>query len=336
MSLNFRTATLLALLLAFCSCQTPQSTLHPMGPASGRIATLEWIVLILFCLIAFSVLVLLFWAVMRRRGTLDSHAPWNEGGGQSWILIGGFAIPFVVLTFVFVYGLEAMSGYPMHDGGVKPAIKIIGHQFWWEIDYLGATADKQFVTANEIHIPVGRPIDLELISQDVIHSFWVPLLHGKVDLVPGQDNYIRIEANEPGTYRGQCAEYCGEQHARMMLLVVAQPEQDYQAWFDQQVQPAEEPTGQEAMHGRDVFMGAACAFCHTIRGTGAHGAVAPDLTHFASRQGLAANSYPNDESDLEAWVTHAQSMKPGSEMPDLAEFNGANLRALVAYLKQLK
>lgn len=332
---SLRTCSLLALLLAFSACQAPQSTLHPIGPASGRIATLEWIVLIVFCVIGLVVWLLLFWAATRKRGTLDWHAPWNESGGHPWILIGGFAVPFVVLTFFFVYSVETMAGYPIHDHGVKPEIKIIGHQFWWELRYVGTPADRQFVTANEIHIPVGRPVDVELISQDVIHSFWVPVLHGKVDLIPGQDNYIRIQADQPGTYHGQCAEYCGEQHAHMGLLVVAQSEQDYQAWFNQQLEPAAQPTAEDAMHGHDVFMGAACVLCHTIRGTEAHGAVAPDLTHLASRQELASNSFPNDKADLEAWITHAQSMKPGAEMPDLAEFNGPDLRALVAYLQQL-
>jgi cytochrome c oxidase subunit 2 len=174
------------------------------------------------------------------------------------------------------------------------------------------------------------------MTNDVIHSFWVPELHGKVDLINGQRNYIRVEADRAGSYQGQCAEYCGEQHAHMMLLVVAQPEQDYQAWYSGQLSPAGEPMSADALHGRDVFMGAACAFCHQIRGTEAHGGVAPDLTHIASRSGIAANSYENNDANLEAWVTHAQSLKPGAKMPDLAAFNGKDLRDLVAFLRQLK
>jgi len=333
---RFRTAGLLSLLLGFVACQTPQSTMAPAGPASGRINPLQWVVLILFCVIAFIMWVLLAWVATRRRGTLDFHEPWDVGGGQSWVLIGGFTIPFIVLFFLFVFGLENMAGFPVHDGMVKPEIRVVGHQWWWEIDYIGGRADQQFITANEIHIPVGRPVDIELATRDVIHSFWVPKLHGKVDLIPGQSNYIRIEADQPGIYHGECAEYCGQQHAHMMLLVVADNPDEYAAWIDQQLKPATQPTTAEALHGRDVFMSGACILCHTIRGTEAHGAVAPDLTHLASRAGIAAESYDNNIANLEAWVTHAQSLKPGSEMPDLTEFTGTDLRALVTYLRELQ
>lgn len=326
-----------ASVLVLTGCATPRSTLNPGGPAAGNISSLEWAVLITFCVVALIMWLLLLWAAMRRRGSLSTHEPWNQGGGQKWILIGGFAIPFVVLSVFFVMAVAWLTRFPVQDGNMQhPEIRVIGHQWWWEVKYLHQPADQQFTTANEIHIPVGKPIDIELDSADVIHSFWVPTLHGKVDLIPGQRNYIRIQADHAGTYRGQCAEYCGNQHAHMLLLVVAQPEPEYEAWYAQQVNPAALPTTAEALHGRDVFMGAACAFCHQIRGTEAHGTVAPDLTHLASRQRLAANSYANNTANLEAWVTHAQSLKPGAEMPNLTEFNGTDLRALVAFLQQLK
>jgi cytochrome c oxidase subunit 2 len=323
-------------MIGLVSCQTPQSTLNPGGPAAGKISTLEWTVLILFCIVGVIMCGLLLWVAVRKRGSLDWHERWDIGGGQSWITIGGFAIPFVILSFVFVYGLADMRAFPIYDGSVKPQIKVIGHQWWWEIHYIGGPVQRQFITANEIHIPVGRPVDIELDTGDVIHSFWVPTLHGKVDLIPKQPNYIRIQADHEGTFHGQCAEYCGEEHARMMIIVVAQKPQDYQAWLDQQLQPAAAPASEEAIHGQDVFMSAACIMCHSVRGTPAQGHVAPDLTHLASRQGIAANTYPNDEADLEAWVTHAQSLKPGSLMPDLTQFNGTDLRALVAYLRGLR
>lgn len=327
----------IGLTLALAACNTPRSTLNASGPAAGNIASLEWAVLITFCVVSLIMWVLLAWAVSRRRGSLDSHEPWNEGGGQAWIAYGGFAIPLAVLFVFFVFGIVWMTKFPVHDGDhLHPEIHVIGHQWWWEIQYLGHPEERQFTTANEIHIPVGRPVDLELTTQDVIHSFWIPKLHGKVDLINGQRNYIRIEASSPGTYYGQCAEYCGAQHAHMLLVVVAQPEPDYQAWYSQQLNPASEPATAEAVHGRDVFMGTACALCHQIRGTAAHGKVAPDLTHLASRLGIAANSYSNDQANLEAWITHAQSLKPGAEMPDLAAYNGPDLRALVAFLRELK
>jgi cytochrome c oxidase subunit 2 len=319
-----------------CLPSTPDSTLNPAGPAAGNIATLEWAVLITFCVVALIMWLLLGWAATRRRGSLDSHEPWNEGGGQQWIVFGGFGIPFVILFVFFVFGLVWMTKFPVHDGPeMHPEIRIIGHQWWWEIQYLGAPSS-QFTTANEIHIPAGRPVDIELMTNDVIHSFWVPELHGKVDLINGQRNYIRVQADKPGIYHGQCAEYCGQQHAHMLLVVVAEPEAEYKAWYAQQLNPAGEPMSAEALHGRDVFMGAACAFCHQIRGTVAGGRVAPDLTHIASRSGIAANSYANNDANLEAWVTHAQSLKPGAQMPDLTAFNGSDLRALVAFLRQLK
>ncbi|HEX3738215.1 MAG TPA: cytochrome c oxidase subunit II [Terriglobales bacterium] len=336
-NLHFWRALITASLLSLAGCQTPASTLHSRGPAAGQIAPLAWSVYITFCVISLVMWALLLWAATRRRGSLDTHEPWNEGGGQAWVVIGGFLIPLIVLSTIFVFGLTTLRSFPVDNkSDMHPEIRVIGHQWWWEVQYIGKPPDQQFTTANEIHIPVGRPITIELVTRDVIHSFWVPALHGKVDLMPGQRNYIHVEASEAGDFRGQCAEYCGEQHAHMLLLVVAQPDAEYEAWYQQQLNPAGEPTTAEALHGRDVFMGSACALCHEIRGTVAHGHVAPDLTHLASRQGIAANSYANNGANLEAWFTHAQSLKPGAEMPDLAEYNGKDARALLAFLQQLK
>lgn len=327
-----------ASVLTLAGCQTPGSTLNPAGPAAGHIAWLEWAVLITFCVVSLIMWVLLAWAATRRRGSLETHAPWDEGGGQTWIIIGGLIIPFLVLSVFFVLDIVSMNNFPVHDGDhhTHAQIRVIAHQWWWEVQYIGQPANKGFTTANEIHIPVGKPMEVELDAADVIHSFWVPTLHGKVDLIPGQRNYIRIQANSAGTYQGQCAEYCGEQHAHMLLLVVAQPDDEYEAWYSQQLNPAMQPMNAETLHGEEVFMASACALCHQIRGTEAHGTVAPDLTHLASRQRIAANSFANDKADLEAWVTHAQSLKPGAEMPDIAAFNGQDLRALVEFLQQLK
>lgn len=192
------------------------------------------------------------------------------------------------------------------------------------------------VGANEIHIPAGRPVDIELISRDVIHSFWVPQLHGKVDLVPGMVNRIRIEADRPGLYRGECAEYCGPQHAHMILLVKAESQSDFDTWLGHERQPAAAPADAQAARGKEVFMTGPCLTCHTIHGTDAHGLVGPDLTHFATRDGLAANAYPNNTAYLAAWVTHAQSLKPYAQMPNVTAFTGDDLQALVSYLRGLK
>jgi cytochrome c oxidase subunit 2 len=188
----------------------------------------------------------------------------------------------------------------------------------------------------ELHVPVGRPVTIELVSRDVIHSFWVPKLHGKVDLVPGMTNVVHLQADRPGLYSGQCAEYCGMQHAQMRIQVVAQSPAAWRAWLDAQRAPAAEPKSELARHGRDVFMQGACPLCHTVRGTPALGSVGPDLTHLASRDRIAGGALENDVANLSAWVTHAQSLKSGVAMPNLTQFTCEQLNALVEYLKGLK
>ena len=192
------------------------------------------------------------------------------------------------------------------------------------------------VTANELHILVGQPIDIELNTRDVIHSFWIPRLHGKVDLVPGFPNRIRLQADELGLYRGECGEYCGPQHAHMNLLVQADRQTDFDEWLTAVRKGASEPSDSVGQRGEHVFMTNACVTCHTIRGTPAHGLVGPDLTHIGGRKAIAANTYPNGPGYLNAWVTHAQEMKPGAQMPDVGGFSGDDLQALTHYLEGLK
>lgn len=252
-----------------------------------------------------------------------------------------------MLSVFFFFGLELLSDFPIHGmhgamhGGAgmqsnKPDIVIVGHQWWWEVHYLYGGLDQQFTTANEIHIPAHRPVNIELESADVMHSFWVPSLHGKVDLVPGHPNFIRIEASEPGESFGQCAEYCGEQHANMHILVVAQEPTDFMAWFAAQSKPGVPPANAEAMAGQQAFLSGPCANCHMIRGTQAGGHVAPDLTHIGSRKYIGANSFQNNEAYLTAWIVHAQGLKPGCKMPNITQYNGVQLHALAAYLHQLQ
>lgn len=345
-----RVLTASPLLLLLTGCASVQSTFNTHGPASERIADLSWFMTIVFLVVTFIMWGLIAWGFAKRRGTLAEHAPINEGGGQAWIAIGGLAIPLLVLTVIFVLGLRLLAAFPIHGvkGGMegmtmpagaqelKPEILIVGHQWWWEVHYLSDTPSEGFTTANEIHIPAHRLINIELQSGDVMHSFWVPSLHGKVDLIPGLPNFIRIEASDSGIYKGQCAEYCGAQHAHMLLLVVAQEPDEYRAWLQQQRQPAAEPMSQNAMAGQGVFLNGPCSLCHQIRGTVAGGNVGPDLTHIGGRQYIAGNSFPNNDAYLESWVTHAQSLKPEAQMPDLAQFSGEQLRDLVAYLRQLR
>jgi cytochrome c oxidase subunit 2 len=169
-----------------------------------------------------------------------------------------------------------------------------------------------------------------------MHSFWIPALHGKVDLIPGHTNYIRLEASQAGSYTGQCAEFCGAQHAHMRLLVVVQEPEEYSAWLDAQRKPGSDPRTSDEIAGKETFLAGSCVMCHTVRGTIAGGRVAPDLTHFGSRRMIASDSFPNNDAYLEAWITHAQSLKPAAQMPDLTQFSGEQLHDLVAYLRQLQ
>jgi cytochrome c oxidase subunit 2 len=325
--------------LATAGCHGNQAMLAPAGPAAHRIASLGWFVLVIFSVVTVIMWVLVFWAAARRRGTLLEHMPFDAPEDRRWIVIGGFTIPVIVLATIFIVMLRSMSAFPMGDSEMNPRptdIHVTGHQWWWEIEYTEGAVDQHVVTANELHVPTGRPIDIELHAHDVIHSFWVPNLHGKVDVVPGLVNRIRIEADRPGIYVGQCAEYCGPQHAHMLLAVKAESASDFDAWLDRLRAPAAAPATDDARLGQRLFMSHQCVLCHTIRGTDAHGLVGPDLTHVGSRMGIAANALPNNRATLSAWVTHAQSLKPYAEMPNVTAFRGDELQQLVAYLQGLK
>lgn len=327
------------LFLFLLGCQRAQTSLYSAGPAAHRIAVFQWGMIVLFCVLTIIMWAVIWWAAITRKGNMAEHAPIDDGGGEGWISIGGLLIPFIILFVLFVLGLELLVSFPIHNArmsGMRPDILVIGHQWWWEVHYLNDQANMQVTTANEIHIPTNKPVNIELKSADVIHSFWVPALHGKVDTVPGHTNFVRIEASRPGDYLGQCAEYCGAQHAHMRLLVVAQPPDQYNAWLQDQRAPGKTPATQQEMAGEQVFVNGACALCHTVRGTLAGGTVGPDLTHIGSRRYLASDSIPNNNAYLEAWITHAQSFKPEAQMPDLTQFTGTQLRDMVAYLRQLQ
>jgi cytochrome c oxidase subunit 2 len=328
-----------AAMLAAAACSGVQPIFAPGGPQARSIADLGWFVLIIFSAVSVIMWALIFWIASRRRGTLAEHAPYDAPSDKRWIVIGGFLIPAAILCLIFVATLKTMRMFPMGDHEIHagpPAITITGHQWWWQIEYQIGGVNQHVVDANELHIPAGEPVDIALRTRDVIHSFWIPRLHGKVDLVPGFDNRIRIQADQPGLYRGECGEYCGPQHAHMILLVDVQAPADFDAWLAQARQPAAAPADAFATRGQQVFMSSACVLCHTIRGTNAQGLVGPDLTHFGRRRGVASNSYPNSTAYLESWVTHAQTMKPNAQMPDITAFTGDDLRALVAYLEGLK
>lgn len=313
------------------------SILSPQGPAARALADIGWPVLLLFLAVTGVMWGLLVWLVVRRRGSYaDQVATSADGTGTRWILIGGFATPAIVLALIFVATLGALKAFPVHEPDHRePQIRVIGHRWWWEIEYLYGGVHERVKSATELHIPAGEPVDIELVTRDVIHSFWVPDLHGKVDLLPHMRTRIRIQADRPGIYRGKCAEFCGTQHTNMTFHVIAQEKPVFDAWLTRERQPAAEPVSDAARQGATVFATRACALCHTVRGSGANGLVGPDLTHFGSRRWIAG-PMPNNEAYLRAWVTHAQSLKPGVVMPSILDFTGEELHALTAYLRELK
>ena len=253
---------------------------------------------------------------------------------QTLVVVFGIAIPVVILVALFgvsdVYVLKQTAA--PNPKTTKMTIDVIGHQWWWQVEYPGTPA----VTANEIHIPVDTRVNLVATTADVIHSFWVPQLARKIDEVPGRNNRILLYASRPGTYRGQCAEFCGIQHARMALYVIAQPMPAFRTWLANMSSPARKTSAGAAARGEHLFMADQCASCHTIRGTSAsYGTVGPDLTHLATRSTLAAVTILNRPAELEQWILNPQSIKPGDRMPDLG-LSRADASAIVAYLDSLK
>ena len=241
--------------------------------------------------------------------------------------------PIVVLAALLVYAIhtgQALSGPPERP----PDIELVGKQWWWEVRY--ATEAGPAVLANELRVPVGKPVEIALSTTDVIHSFWVPALAGKVDMIPGRTNRIVIEAREAGIFRGQCAEFCGAQHSLMAMYVVAVTEYEYRQWLARQVSPAAEPANAIAHQGREVFLREGCAKCHTIRGTAAAGKLGPDLTHVGGRLSIAAGTLANGAGALAAWIADPQHLKPGNLMPATKTLPGEDLRALATYLEALK
>jgi cytochrome c oxidase subunit 2 len=247
----------------------------------------------------------------------------------------------VAITVVILVGLiftDFATGQSMHDLSRRQDainIKITAKQWWWQVEYQDVTPSKNVTDANEIHIPVGRPVRFDLNSSDVIHSFWVPNLSGKRDMIPGHRTALYVQADRPGTYYGQCAEFCGYEHAKMRFAVVVQPQAEFDQWLDNARQPAPPPSNELEQRGQQVFLGSTCVMCHSISGTSARGMLGPDLTHLASRQTIAAGSLPNSRGHIAGWVLDPQNIKPGVLMPQ-HNFNPDDLQALLEYLWSLK
>jgi cytochrome c oxidase subunit II len=314
---------------------TPLGYLDAAGPRADAILPLTWymlIVSILVCVIIAWVLIRAVRGARANGGDQETRAVSIEEGpsGVHWIRNGllASAIPLAVALVWTMVTLAAVSGPP-----ASPALTldVTGHQWWWEITYLSSEPAQTFTTANEIHIPVGQRVLVRLHGADVIHSFWVPKLTGKTDLIPGQTNLSWLEAREAGVYSGPCSEYCGVQHAHMMVQVVAQPPAEFERWRQRQLQPAAAPTDAATTRGA-ALVEYRCGLCHQIRGTSAGAHNAPDLSHLAGRRTLAAGLLPNTPGTLAAWIDNAHGLKPGNQMPN-QDLGGDDLVDVIDYLE---
>jgi cytochrome c oxidase subunit II len=304
-----------------------QSTLDTAGGAAQSIERLGLVLLIGASVIFLLVIGLLLYGVLSAPKRVAKHR---------WVIGGGLVFPVAVLSALLVYTLFISNELLFSPPPGSPKIRVIGKRWWWEIRYRQADGTSEIVLANELHLPVGRPVEIDLESADVIHSFWVPSLSGKVDMIPGQVNRITLEATRPGVFRGRCAEYCGAQHALMAFYVIAEPEQAFQRWLAHEATPVIEPSDPFFQRGLDAFLREGCGACHTIRGTRAKGPHGPDLTHVGSRRSLAAGTLDNHVGTLAGWIADSQRIKPGNLMPSMNVFVGQELRAVAMYLESLK
>ena len=317
-------------------CDSPGNTLARYGVSGTAEARLGTYLLAVASAVVIVIAVLLLVAAFRARGNRHEVGGVlaGTGGGLSWIMIGGIIVPSIILTITFILSLVTLNAAAAPSKPMAMTVKVVGHQYWWEIRYQPSSPDSGAVTANELHIPVGEPVRLQLETADVIHSFWVPELAGKTDIIPGQTNVAWLEAKSPGVYWGHCGEYCGMQHANMQLRVVAESPAKFRDWLAQQRQPAGSPGSPAAQAGQQVFLTSACATCHTVRGTPAGGSVGPDLTHLASRLTIGGGTFANTRGNLAGWIADAQGMKPGVQMPTMAP-RPEQLEELVTYLQSL-
>jgi cytochrome c oxidase subunit 2 len=291
-----------------------------------------------FLLVSLSVLVAIFRRRERREKKEDapdtSPEPKREQR-MTRVVMGAVGLTVVIL-FVFLIS-DFFTGRSLYSLPSSEAlsIKVTGQQWWWDVEYEGEPASNTVRTANEIHIPVGQPVKLRLTSKDVIHSFWVPNLSGKKDLIPGHETVLTFQADRAGEFRGQCAEFCGYQHAHMAFAIVAEPPEKFYEWMNQQRASSVQPANEAQQRGQQVFLSSPCIMCHSIRGTDAGGRVAPDLTHLASRKTIAAATLPNTRGHLAGWITNSQEIKPGNNMPPVP-LEPEDLQALLTYLESLK
>ncbi|SHI57306.1 cytochrome c oxidase subunit 2 [Roseomonas rosea] len=316
-------------LLVLAGCSGAQTPLDPWGVQAERIATLTHVLFwggTAVFLITMGFLALAILAPARLREAM---------GSRRFVIGGGIVFPVTVLTALLAYslGISRALTQPMSDAPLR--IEIIGRQYWWEIRY--PDLGKGAVTANALHLPLGREVELHLTSADVIHSVWVPNLHGKLDMIPGRVNRQRLRADRLGELRGQCTEFCGAQHTLMAFDVVVQEPGEFEAWIARQRAPVPEPRTEEHRRGRQVFGEAGCGACHAVRGTPWSARIAPDLSRIGSRATLAGGALPNNRGNLAGWIAAPQDIKPGNAMPAYARaLEGPDLLALASWLDSLR
>jgi cytochrome c oxidase subunit 2 len=320
-----RVQALVLLSLALSGCGGNQNTLAPASHPQHEITTVFWVVFGA-SVVGFGVVVWLLFLGWWRRTKASLPGGVGEAGATRLLIAVGVALPISLLTALFIWSdLFVMNSTAApKKGSTAMTIRVIGHEWWWEVRYEGSRA----VTANEIHIPTHTRVDVVGTTGDVIHSFWVPELNRKIDLIPGRENHVLLESDRAGTFRGQCSEFCGLQHAHMAVLVIAQARAAFDRWLAAESRDA-------SQQPPDAFARGSCDDCHSIRGTDAHGDVGPDLTHVESRRTLAALTIQNTPANLAHWIRDPQHVKPGNVMPDL-HLSDADWRALTTYLRTLR
>ncbi|MEZ2410658.1 cytochrome c oxidase subunit II [Bosea sp. RCC_152_1] len=322
--------------LPAAGCAGWQSALDPHSPQAQALAELIGVIVLICGVVWLLVVLVLACAIWRRRPLRPQPLALDQRVERRMSIAVGSAVALTAVTLVALTALSFIATRKSDATAQEPlVIRLRAFQWWWEVTYLGQSPDEIVVTANEIHVPVGQPVRVELVAADVIHSFWVPSLAGKQDMIPGRQNALTFTARREGVYRGQCAEFCGVQHAHMAFLVVAQPPEAFEAWLARQRAPAAAPADAEQEAGRAVFMSRGCAACHSVRGTQARGRLGPDLTHVGSRRMIAAGLVETTRGSLAAWIADPQTMKPGNAMP-MVSLSGDELRAVSAYMAGLR
>jgi cytochrome c oxidase subunit 2 len=322
---------LLGLLPLLGGCQGIQSALDPAGIEAERIARLAWL------LFALCGAVLLLVCVLAGFALFGSDRVRGRIAGKGLVIGGGIVFPTVVLSALLIYGftLMGLGGAPAEAGDGQLKIEVVGERWWWRVTYVDENG-RRTESANEIRLPVGRPVRVELTSADVIHSFWVPRLAGKLDMIPGRTNVLTLSLTETGMSRGQCAEYCGGPHALMSFYVIGMPEAEFADWIAREAGPAIAPPREPAVEGMALFKASGCGGCHSVRGTEAAGRIGPDLTHVGARHSIAAGTLKNDRAAFETWLRDADHVKPGNLMPPYKIFTDSQLAALASYLDALR